>query len=104
KRLTDSLGQHRLLGGALVLAVTQLGASVAGLFRDRILFHVFPPALSPVADVYIASFRPSDLLFQVCIISALGTILVPLLAAHKAHERSGEKSQVLAGTMAMGGL
>src|SRR3989338_1672664 len=28
------LGQHRIIGGALVLAVTQFGASLAGLIRE----------------------------------------------------------------------
>jgi putative peptidoglycan lipid II flippase len=94
--------QKRLLGGAAVLAITQLGASVIGLFRDNLLNRTFPHL--GVVDAYIAAFRPSDLLFQVCIMSALGTVLVPLLAGHKAHKRSADASQVLSGTMAMGGL
>jgi putative peptidoglycan lipid II flippase len=101
-RLRATFGQQRLLGGALVLAVTQFGASLVGLVRDNLLNRTFPKL--GVVDAYIAAFRPSDLLFQVCIMSALGTVLVPLLAAHKAHKRTDDASQVLAGTMAMGGL
>ena len=102
RRVLDAFQQHRLLGGAVVLALTQFGASVAGLIRDNLLARTFPGL--GVVDVYVASFRPSDLVLQVCIMSALGTVFVPLLAAHKAHGRKQEMSQVLFGTMALGGL
>lgn len=89
------------MGGAIVLAVTQFSASLAGLVRDNLLARTFPGL--GVVDVYVASFRPSDLLFQICIMSALGTVFVPILAAHKAHGRRGDIDQVLTGAMAMGG-
>ena len=101
-RLPEFLQQHRILGGALVLAVTQFGASFAGLIRDNLLARTFPGL--GVVDVYLASFRPSDLLLQVCVMSALGTVFIPMLAAHKAHGRREEMAQVLAGTMILGGL
>lgn len=89
------------MGGAIVLALTQFAASFVGLIRDNLLARTFPGL--GVVDVYVAAFRPSDLLFQVCIMSALGTVFVPILAAHKAHGRRDEINQVLTGTMAMGG-
>lgn len=101
-RLPQFLHQHRLIGGAFVLALTQFGASLMGLIRDNLLARTFPGL--GVVDVYVSAFRPSDLLFQVAIMSALGTVFVPILAAHKAHGRRGEINQVLAGTMAMGGV
>lgn len=100
KRLQEHFGQHRLLGGAFVLAVTQFAASVVGLVRDRLLDQTFPHL--GVVDVYVAAFRPSDLLFQVCVMSAIGTILLPLLASHKAHDRHDDVSAVLTGTMQWG--
>ena len=102
KRFWSSFQQHRLLGGALVLAITQFGASVVGLIRDRLLDQTFPKL--GVVDVYVAAFRPSDLLFQVCIMSAIGTILLPLLAGHKAHGRSKDLQAVLTGTMQWGAI
>ena len=102
RRFFEAFQQHRLLGGAAVLAVTQFGASLAGLIRDNLLARTFPQL--GVVDVYLAAFRPSDLIFQVCIMSALGTVFVPMLAAHKAHGRREEINQVLGGTMAMGGV
>ncbi|HVW66757.1 MAG TPA: lipid II flippase MurJ [Candidatus Peribacteraceae bacterium] len=101
-RLSASFAQHRLLGGAFVLAVTQAGASLAGLIRDRMLTKTFP-GLDTV-DVYIASFRPSDLLFQIAIMAGLSTVLVPLLARYKADDRFGDMSGLLSSVIALGSI
>lgn len=98
----SSFAQHRLLGGAFVLAVTQAGASLAGLVRDRMLTKTFP-GLDTV-DVYIASFRPSDLLFQIAIMAGLSTVLVPLLARYKADDRYGDMSGLLSSVIALGSI
>lgn len=100
--LADHVGQHRLLGGAIVLALTQFAASLAGLFRDRALTVTFP-GLDTV-DVYIASFRPSDLLFQITIMAGLSTVLVPLLARYHSSEDRTEISRLLSSVMAIGSL
>lgn len=97
--LRTHVGQHRILGGAAVLAVTQAGASVAGLLRDRLLNQTF--ADLSVVDAYIASFRPSDLLFQLTVMSGIATVLVPMLAR---AEKGDEASNVLSGVMGLGSL
>ncbi len=96
------LSQERILGGALVLSVTQVIASVAGLFRDRLLTQTFP-GLS-VVDVYIASFRPSDLLFQMGIMAAFSTVLVPLLSRYSKKENMTELSQLFSSVLSMASL
>jgi len=98
--------QKRIAGGALVLALTQFAASVAGLFRDRFLATAFPPGLDQmdVVSVYIAAFRPSDLLFQMFIMSAFSVALVPLLASHIAHGREEEMDRLLSSTMIVGSV
>jgi putative peptidoglycan lipid II flippase len=93
-------GQHRILGGAAVLALTQAAASVAGLFRDRLLNSTFSDL--SVVDAYIASFRPSDLLFQLTVMSGIATVLVPLLA--RAHAKGDESSKLLSSVMGLGSL
>ena len=90
------------MGGAAVLALTQFGASLAGLFRDRILAGTFP-ALH-VVDVYIAAFRPSDLLFQIFIMAGFSTVLVPLLARYKAHDNHKEIQSLIQSVILMGSL
>jgi len=89
------LSQNRILGGAAVLALLQFGASLAGLLRDRLLARTFP-GLDTV-DVYIASFRPADLLFQVCIMAGFSVVLVPFLAAYRAQARRDEMDLLLSG-------
>jgi putative peptidoglycan lipid II flippase len=100
RRFLSLFGQHRLLGGAFALALTQAGASIAGLLRDRLLNQTFP-GLDTV-DVYIASFRPSDLLFQIAIMSGISTILLPMLARHTAKKENAEASALLSSVMLIG--
>ena len=102
RRLLSSFSQHRLLGGALVLALTQAGASVAGLVRDNMLNRTFP-GLGTV-DVYIASFRPSDLLFQITIMSGISTVLLPMLARHLAKDEKSEASELLSNVLGLGSI
>lgn len=99
--LRQHVGQHRILGGAAVLAVTQAGASVVGLVRDNLLNATFPPD-SGVVDAFIAGFRPSDLLFQLTVMSGIATVLVPLLA--RSHAKGEDASTVLSSVMAIGSL
>ena len=99
---TAALRQDRLIGGAAVLAATQFLASAAGLLRDRLLTQTFPGL--DVVDVYIAAFRPSDLLFQVAVMAGLSTIFVPLLARYRADNNEKEMSRLLSSVMTVGFL
>jgi len=85
-----------------VLAVLQFGASLAGLVRDRMLAKTFP-ALH-VVDVYLASFRPSDLLFQMCIMAGFSVALVPLLAKYRAQNNQEQMNGLLSGVVAVAAL
>lgn len=62
---------------------------------------MFPLEHDPlgVASVYIAAFRPSDLLFQVSVMSSLSVILVPFLAGHLAHKRTDEMNAITTSTL-----
>lgn len=101
-KIPSIFSQNRITGGALVLAVTQFGASLAGLIRDRMLASTFP-GLDTV-DVYIAAFRPSDFLFQMLIMSAVGTILVPMLTKYHVRRDTEETENLLGAAMGMGSL
>lgn len=67
---------------------------------------MFPLEKDPlgVASVYIAAFRPSDLLFQVFVMSCLSVVVVPFLASHLAHGRRQEVDKILTSTMTIFGL
>lgn len=97
QRFKVLFNQERIMGGAIALAITQLGASVLGLVRDRALTTTFP-GLSTV-DVYIASFRLSDLLFQMFIMAGFSVALVPLLSKYKANNDKEGMSHLLSGVM-----
>ncbi len=102
RRLLHSFfSQQRIAGGALVLAVTQLLASACGFLRDQAFSIMFPLDKDPigVASVYIAAFRPSDLLFQIFVMSCLSVVVVPFLASHLAHGRRAEVDRILTSTM-----
>lgn len=101
KLVLSLLSQKRIAGGAAVLAATQLIASACGFFRDQAFSIMFPLDSDPlgVASVYIAAFRPSDLLFQITVMSSLSVVVVPFLASHLAHGRREEMDRFLTSTM-----
>ena len=102
KGLLRSLAsQKRIAGGAAVLAFTQLISSGCGFLRDRAFSDVFPLDSDSigVASVYIAAFRPSDLLFQLFVMSCLSVVLVPFLASHLAHGRRDEMNRITTSTL-----
>lgn len=95
----NRLAQQRIIGGALVLAVTQLSASIAGLIRDRTLATKFPDL--NVVDAYISSFRLSDLLFQMCIMAGFSVALVPLLAKYHSRKDKTASGHLLSGVVGL---
>lgn len=104
--LTSMLSQKRLAGGAAVLAATQFAASLAGFVRDQSFSVMYPLHTDTlgVASVYIASFRLSDLLFQMFVMSSLSVVLVPFLAGHLAHERTGEMNRLTSSILLLSGV
>jgi len=101
-RIPSAFAQHRILGGAMVLASMQFCASLMGLVRDRVLAQTFPGL--GVVDVYIASFRPSDLLFQVVIMAGFSVAVVPLLAQYKAKNDQLQMSSFLSGVVTVAAI
>ncbi len=101
KFLASVLSQKRIAGGAMVLAFLSLTASAFGFLRDQAFSIMFPLDTDPlgVASVYIAAFRPSDLLFQILVMSCLSVVVVPFLASHLAHNRKPEMDRILTSTM-----
>lgn len=104
RRYFSAFDQHRLLGGAIVLAITQFGASIAGLISQRMLNVTFPAAQKEVVDVYLSSFRLSDMLFQMTIMAGFSVALVPLLARYKADDKKQDMSALLNGVMGIAAL
>ena len=80
----------------------QLGASIMGLIRDRTLASTFP-GLDTV-DVYIAAFRPSDLLFQMMIMAWFSVAIVPLLAQYHADGKRKDMHELLHSVVTLAAL
>lgn len=102
KKLVHSfLSQKRIAGGASVLALTSLLASACGFLRDRAFSTMFPLDSDPlgVASVYIAAFRPSDLLFQLFVMSCLSVVMVPFLAGHLAKDKRDDMNEITTSTL-----
>lgn len=106
KLFLSLLSRERIAGGALILALLQVSASIVGFFRDQAFSIMFPLDSDPigVASVYIAAFRPSDLLFQITVMSCLSVVLVPFLSAHIAHERRRDINELLSSTLVFFGF
>lgn len=71
---------HREYGGlhkaALILALSAAGSSLLGLFRDRLLAGNFGASKS--LDIYYASFRLPDFLYNIAALSIVSiTVLIP---------------------------
>ena len=86
----------------MVLAITQLAASSIGLLQRWVLVWALPDI--SVVDVYIASFRPSNFILQMFIISAFSVSLVPLLSKYYAEKNAKEMSKLLSSVTLVAGI
>ncbi len=101
-RIRELFNQNRILGGTIVIAIGQFAGSIVGLIRDRLLAQTFPHL--SVVDVYYASFRPSDLLFNIFIMAGFSVALVPLLAKYHAGEDKAEMSRLTNGVVTVAAI
>ncbi len=65
---------------ALVLAIFSILSQLIGLFRDRFLAGVVGPSSS--LDVYYASFRTPDFIFNAIASLFSVTVLIPFITSH----------------------
>lgn len=76
-----------ITSAAIILIITTFLAKIIGLFRDRILASLF--GASKELDIYYAAFRIPDFLFNILIIGALSSALIPIFAEY--WEKKGSK-------------
>ncbi len=65
-----------LLSASLIISVTSLFSRVLGLCRDRLLAGTF--GADNTLDMYYASFRIPDLIFNLLILGALSSAFIPI--------------------------
>lgn len=64
-----------ITGAALVLSAASLLSRAVGIVRDRVLAHYF--GAGPIIDVYYASFKIPDLIYNLLIVGALTAGFIP---------------------------
>ncbi|MDP3093748.1 MAG: murein biosynthesis integral membrane protein MurJ [bacterium] len=70
----------KLTGPALILAGSTFLSAVFGLWRDRLLAHIF--GASRILDIYTASFRIPDLVYNFLIAGGLAVAFLPVFAEY----------------------
>lgn len=89
--------QTSILSAAGVLIITVLFSAFLGIVRDRLLVSTFFGSQSPwLLDIYYASFKIPDLLFQILVAGTLSAAFIPLLT--QAQDEGEEKTEELAAT------
>ena len=67
-----------ITAAALILAIASLASKFLGLYRDRILAGTF--GLGNELDIYFASFRVPDLIFNIVVLGAISAGFIPVFA------------------------
>lgn len=76
-----------ITGAAIILAAASFAARLLGMARDRALAHYF--GTSGIMDVYVASFKIPDLIFNLLILGALSVGFIPVLTKLYHHKKLG---------------
>jgi putative peptidoglycan lipid II flippase len=72
--------QTTIVSAAFVIMGMYCLSAVLGFIRNRLLVAVFFPQLKWQTDVYFAAFRIPDIIFQILVVSALGSAFIPLFS------------------------
>lgn len=77
---------------ALLLIVVAVVSRLLGLIRDIVIFHIF--GQGSTSDAYYAAFTLPDFFYLLLVGSALGPVLIPLLAGYRAQGQDDALSAV----------
>lgn len=86
---------NSVAGGAIIIALFSLLAKVLALFRERLIAVNF--GASAVSDIYYASFRLPDLIFNTLVLGALTSAFIPIF--QKAWHREKKDGLQLASSV-----
>lgn len=76
-------------------------SAILGFVRNRLLVAVFFPQFKWQTDVYFAAFRVPDVIFQILVVSALGSAFIPMfsgLLSQKKERRAWNAASNILGT------
>ena len=84
--------QNSILSAAIVISGMMLISRILGLVRARLLAGIF--GAGPELDIYFASFRLPDLLFQLLVMGALSSSFIPVFNSYLKKEKQEEAWRV----------
>jgi putative peptidoglycan lipid II flippase len=77
---------------ALILAITGLISNVLGLYRERLIAGYF--GAGHMTDVFYASFRLPDMIFNLLILGALSSAFIPVFVEKITLKRKEEAEEI----------
>lgn len=84
--------QNTILSAALIISAMMLLSRLLGLVRARMLAGTF--GAGSELDIYFASFRLPDLLFQLIVMGALSSSFIPVFSTYLEQKKEKEAWQV----------
>lgn len=98
-KLKTSQPSNSINSAAFVIATAGILSRVLGLVRDRILAANF--GAGDTLDIYYASFRVPDLIYNLLILGALSAAFIPVFTGLLAHEKKEEAWKLANGLLAL---
>lgn len=86
---------NTVAGGAVIIACFSFLSKIIALFRERLIAYNF--GASEISDIYYASFRLPDLIFNTLVLGALTSAFIPVF--QKVWHKNKEEGLVLANSV-----
>ena len=74
-----------VMGGAIIIGVSQIISRLIGLLRERMLASTF--GAGDVLDVYYAAFKIPDFVFNIIVLGALSSAFIPVFLGIRQKEK-----------------
>jgi len=91
--------KRKLAWASTLLIVTLTGSNILGMIRDRILVTFFP---TTQLDIYYASFRIPDLIYNLLVLGALSSAFIPIFTTYLAKNNKEEAYRLASNVLWIG--
>ncbi|OGI26643.1 MAG: murein biosynthesis integral membrane protein MurJ [Candidatus Moranbacteria bacterium RIFOXYB1_FULL_43_19] len=98
-KLKNSQPSNSINSAAFIIATAGILSRALGLVRDRILAANF--GAGDTLDIYYASFRVPDLIYNLLILGALSAAFIPVFTSLLAHEKREEAWKLANGLLSL---
>lgn len=99
KRFFYEISQRKLTvpSAALILGSTYLLSNILGVFRERLIASSF--GASHLTDIFYASFRIPDMIFNLLVLGAISSAFIPVYIDYIDKEKQDEANRVASNFM-----